>query len=96
VLRSFLAEGWARRLDAGTAGPHVVDSLWSGRMDVADLLFSLAPKYPERRLEAFRAADQARRSARARLKRWAAASAAFLKRFDDAWSMGLPGRDGPL
>jgi len=52
VIRSFLSDNWAARLDAGTDGIHVVDDLWLAGIEVADLMFSLAPNYPERRLSA--------------------------------------------
>jgi CelD/BcsL family acetyltransferase involved in cellulose biosynthesis len=42
VLRSFLEERWADRLDAATDGAHVVDALWDGSTTVGDLVFSLA------------------------------------------------------
>jgi hypothetical protein len=50
VIRSFLSGGWASRLDAATAGVHVIDGLWPGRVEVADLLMSLAPRGAQARL----------------------------------------------
>lgn len=52
VIRSFLTEKWADRLDAATAGSHVIDGLWSDRIEVADLVFSLAPRHARARLNA--------------------------------------------
>lgn len=69
IIRSFLSENWAGRLDSATAGPHVVDGLWSGRIGVADLMFCSSPRNPELCLTALRKSDQLRRSARAGLKR---------------------------
>jgi len=69
VIRSFLSENWASRLDSATAGTHVIDSLWPGRIEVADLIFSLSPRYPKLRLFALQAADRMRRNITAGIKR---------------------------
>lgn len=69
VIRSFLTENWADRLDAATGGAHVIDNFWPGRVDVADLVFSLSPHYPRLRLSAFRLSDQVKRGIRAAIKR---------------------------
>lgn len=69
VIRSFLSGSWASRLDAATAGAHVIDSLWSGQIEVADLIFSLSPRYPKLRLSALQISDQTRRNIRAGIKR---------------------------
>ena len=52
VIRSFLTERWAARLDAATNGEHVIDRLWPDRMPVADLVFSLSPYAASTRLAA--------------------------------------------
>ena len=70
VIRSFLEQKWASRLDAATNGTHIIDSLWPGRIEVADLIFSLSPRYSELRLCAFRMAEQTKRSISAATKRW--------------------------
>jgi hypothetical protein len=54
VIRSFLSEGWADRLDAATAGAHVIDELWPDRMQVADLVLSFAASQPQLRLAALK------------------------------------------
>lgn len=41
-LRRFLTDEWADRLDAATAGAHVIDGLWPGRTAVGHLAFSFA------------------------------------------------------
>jgi hypothetical protein len=64
VIKSFLTDGWASRLDAATDGAHVIDSLWPDRVEVADLLFSLAPRAASVRLAAFRFADACKRQSR--------------------------------
>ena len=69
VIRSFLSEAWASRLDSATTEAHVIDGFWPGRIDVADLIFSLSPRRPELYLSAFRASEQLRRSAKASIKR---------------------------
>lgn len=69
VIRCFLSGNWASRLDSATAGTHVIDSLWPGRIEVADLIFSLSPHYPELRLSALQISDRVRRIIRAGIKR---------------------------
>ncbi len=69
VIRSFLSEGWARRLDGATAGAHAIDELWSGRVDVADLTFSLARSNSKFRLSALSRADHYKQAARSTAKR---------------------------
>jgi len=64
VIRSLLSEKWAQRLDGGTDGSHVIDGLWSGRVEVADLLFSTASRCPKLRLSVLGRADRLRRSAK--------------------------------
>ena len=54
VIRSFLNEGWADRLDAATLGPHVIDDLWSDRVRVSDLMLSFTSLKPELRLAALK------------------------------------------
>ncbi len=69
LIRGFLSGKWADRLDSATAGAHVLDDLWSGRVEVADLIFSLSPRWPTLRLSALQAADETTRTVRAGLKR---------------------------
>jgi hypothetical protein len=69
VIRSFLSKDWASRLDSATAGTHVIDSLWPGRIEVADLMFSLSPRFPELRLSALQISEQMRRNIMAWIKR---------------------------
>jgi CelD/BcsL family acetyltransferase involved in cellulose biosynthesis len=71
VIRSFLSEKWACRLDSATSGAHVIDSLWPARIEVADLIFSLSLRYPELRLLALQTSDQVRRNVKSEIKRWA-------------------------
>lgn len=68
VIRSFLSDRWADRLDAATAGPHVLDDLWLGHIAVGDLFFSLAPTYPEQRLLVFHRAQELRQTYRQAIK----------------------------
>jgi CelD/BcsL family acetyltransferase involved in cellulose biosynthesis len=58
VIRSFLSENWADRLDSATAGAHVIDDLWPGRIEVADLMFSLSSRASELRLSALQVSEQ--------------------------------------
>ena len=53
ILKSFLTEKWATRLDSATYGPHAIDRLWPDRMSVADLTFSFAPAMAQPRLSAY-------------------------------------------
>jgi len=68
IIRSFLTERWAGRLDAATAGAHVLDSLWPGRTEVADLMFTLAPRLAPLRLSALARAVHAKRAAKTAVK----------------------------
>lgn len=67
VIRSFLTDRWASRLDAATAGSHVIDSLWPGRVEVADLAFSLDPGGATR-LSVLQACNGWTRATKARLR----------------------------
>lgn len=67
VIRSVLSEKWATRLDSGTPGTHVIDGLWPGRLEVADLMFSLSPQMGELRLRTLQRSDAMVRT----LKTWA-------------------------
>ena len=69
VIRSFLSEDWADRLDSATAGSHVLDGLWPGRIDVADLVFSLSPRLAALRLPVLERSERTRRKLKAVLKR---------------------------
>jgi CelD/BcsL family acetyltransferase involved in cellulose biosynthesis len=70
VIRSFLTERWAARLDAATNGSHVIDGLWPDRVAVADLVFSLAATAPTKRLAAYCWAHGQKSRLKAALKRW--------------------------
>jgi CelD/BcsL family acetyltransferase involved in cellulose biosynthesis len=70
VVRSFLSDKWADRLDASTAGPHTIDSLWSGRIEVADLMFSLAAENGQIRLSLLEKFERTRSSLKSEAKRW--------------------------
>jgi hypothetical protein len=78
VIRSFLSENWCHRLDAATAGPHVIDGLWPGRVEVADLIFSFSPWLARPRLSALEKMERATAGGKAALKSILAASA-FIK-----------------
>lgn len=56
-LRQYLTEKWADQIDGGTAGNHVIDGLWGGYTEVADLVFSLATVNASRRLERLQTID---------------------------------------
>ena len=64
VMRSFLTEAWADRLDSGTDGKHVIDGFWPGRLEVADLIFSCAPRYPRWRVSTFQRTEQIKQTAK--------------------------------
>jgi hypothetical protein len=53
VLKSFLSEAWADRLDSGTSGNHVIDDLWPDSIEIADIVFSLAASAPHARLRLY-------------------------------------------
>jgi hypothetical protein len=69
VIRSFLSGNWANRLDAATLGGHVLDDLWPGRIEVADLMFSLSPRHSKLRLAALKISNRFSKNVRAGLKR---------------------------
>jgi CelD/BcsL family acetyltransferase involved in cellulose biosynthesis len=70
VIRSFLAENWASRLDAATTTEtHVLESLWPGRVEVADLMFSLSPRHSALRLSALKMSNRTSENIRTGLKR---------------------------
>ncbi len=68
VIRSFLTERWAQRLDAATNGSHVIDYLWPDRVNVADLVFSLAQTSASLRLMSLNGFNNKARQARFKLK----------------------------
>jgi hypothetical protein len=77
VIRSFLSGDWADRLDSATAGTHVIDSLWPGRIEVADLVFSVAPRAARLRLSALQFSEHMRSNIRGTAKQslaWLTAS----------------------
>jgi hypothetical protein len=69
VMRSFLSEKWADRLDAGTDGSHVIDGFWGEKVAVADLMFAVSPRWPGMRRAGLRIANDAHRSIRSGTKR---------------------------
>ena len=82
VIRSFLSGRWAHRLDAATAGTHVIDDLWPGRIEVADLVFSLAPRGAEARLLVLRRAMRMRQQIKTGLLSCLSALRPFWRRYD--------------
>lgn len=44
VVKSFLEEKWADRLDSATAGDHVIDFIWPNKKTVANFVFSTNPR----------------------------------------------------
>lgn len=68
VIKSFLTERWAARLDAATNGSHVIDLLWPDRVKVADLVFSLADTGASQRLKALAYFNTRTRHAKVMLK----------------------------
>ena len=69
VVRSFLEEGWADRLDGATAGSHVIDELWPDRIRVADLLLSFTSVQPEFRLATFKGWNDIKREVKEAIRR---------------------------
>lgn len=72
VLRSFLNDHWASRLDGATNGAHVVDGLWSSTIEVGDLIFSHASRYAEQRLSLLALFNQAKKTVKRSAKALAA------------------------
>lgn len=69
VIRSFLGEDWADLLDSATAGSHIIDGLWSGRIEMADLIFTFSPVFPGWQLAAVTRAMDTKQHAKTRLKK---------------------------
>ncbi len=69
VIRSFLSEDWADLLDSATAGSHIIDSLWSDRIEMADLIFTFSPVFPGWQLAAATRAMDAKQQAKSRIKK---------------------------
>jgi CelD/BcsL family acetyltransferase involved in cellulose biosynthesis len=57
VIRDFLSNDWADRLDSGTYSGHVIESLWSGTMRVADLVICADAAHGKGRLKDFITAE---------------------------------------
>jgi CelD/BcsL family acetyltransferase involved in cellulose biosynthesis len=68
VIKAFLDEGFADRLDSATNGSHVIDMLWPDRVKVADLVLSLARHGAQARLSGLMRARRLRRDMKARIK----------------------------
>ena len=68
VVRSFLENGWADRLDAATAGAHVIDNLWPDRMRVADLVLSFTSVQPELRVAALKKWNDLKREVKSAIR----------------------------
>lgn len=68
VLKSFLTDGWAGKLDAATNGKHVIDLLWPGRTRVGTLAMSFSQIAPAFRLSALETAHGARSKAKSWIK----------------------------
>ena len=68
VMRSFLTERWADRLDGATSDTHVIDSLWPGRLEVADMIFSLSRRSSEWRVAAIQRLGDLKRSSKRAIK----------------------------
>jgi len=69
VIRSFLSEKWADRLDSATIEGHVIEDLWPGRIEVADIVFSLAPRNQRLRCAVLKRSIDARNYLRTSLKK---------------------------
>jgi CelD/BcsL family acetyltransferase involved in cellulose biosynthesis len=50
-LKNQLGSKSIEQFDAGTAGKHVIDGFWPGRMPMADMVFSFAHLFAEKRLD---------------------------------------------
>lgn len=68
IVRSFLSDAWVDRLDAATAGAHVLDSLWPEKTAVGDLAFSLAGSGARARLRAFAHSQRCKTAVRRTVK----------------------------
>lgn len=69
VIRSFLSDKWADRLDSATIEGHVIEGFWPGRIEIADIVFSLAPHNPRLRCAVLKRSIDARNFIRASAKK---------------------------
>ncbi len=69
VIKSFLTERWAGRLDAATNGSHVIDYLWPDKVSVVNLVFSLAESGASSRLKTLLMTNKLASDAKSHLKR---------------------------
>lgn len=69
VIRSFLSENWATRLDSATIEGHVIEDLWPDRTEVGDIVFSLASRNPRMRCAVLKRSIDARNFIRTSLKK---------------------------
>jgi CelD/BcsL family acetyltransferase involved in cellulose biosynthesis len=69
ILKSFLTEKWAKRIDSATNGAHTIDRLWPDRSNVADLTFSFARAMAPLRLSAHNRVQDFKSNAKERAKR---------------------------
>lgn len=80
VLKSFLSERWALRLDSATAGEHVIDSLWPERKTVGALLISFSGFASDRRVKLLIFSMSFQRRMKALLKRIIGSSLVWFRR----------------
>lgn len=69
VMRGFFEERWADRLDAATAGEHVIDGIWNGSTRVASLVVSFSAIQPALRVAALKRWYDLRRNVKIALRR---------------------------
>lgn len=69
ILEDFLTHKWAARLDAATAGEHVIDALWPGRRSVGTLSFSFSRYLSNHQLAMLENADLLKTQVKQKVKR---------------------------
>lgn len=86
MIRDFLENNWAQRLDSATSGGHVIEGLWPNRIAVGDLAFSLDPRMTRERFDKLMAIENWRRQIRSEARKWheraGAGLMAWLARWD--------------
>jgi hypothetical protein len=70
ILRAFLEEGFADKLDSASLPGGVLDDLYAGRERIADLAVATDPRISPAALEAMAARERRRTAAMKALKGW--------------------------
>jgi CelD/BcsL family acetyltransferase involved in cellulose biosynthesis len=88
VVRDFLEGDWAERLDSSTSGKHVIEALWPGRIEIADLVFCADPQVGQATFQGLVRREQLRRKLRAAARQAIDGVRTTVHRLRHKWSAG--------